>query len=218
VNAAELDEPVVIALTAAGAAVLGMAAGTVLVRRGLAQLDVGSRRRAVWWGAASGLAGGVGGAVAAAQADSAWLVPALLVWGYALAAAATCDALTQRVPTPLVRQAALLTAALGFAASAATGHWKWIGSALAVSLAAGLIFGLFWRFLGAGFGDVRIAILGGLGLAHPTRVGCVVGFAAFVLITLTQAVVTLASGGTRHSLFPYGPAIAAAFLLAAAVP
>jgi hypothetical protein len=38
-----------------------------------------------------------------------------------------------------------------------------------------------------------------------------------VLITLCQALVTLTRGGTRHSLFPFGPAIAAAFLLAGAV-
>ncbi|WAX58490.1 hypothetical protein M6B22_06930 [Jatrophihabitans cynanchi] len=111
----------------------------------------------------------------------------------------------------------MITAVLVLAASAAAGHWKWIGSAVAVSLAAGLIFGFFWRFLGVGFGDVRLAILGGLGLAHPTRVGFLVGFGAFVLITLLQAVITLARGGNRRSLFPYGPAIAMAFLLAAAV-
>ena len=39
--------------------------------------------------------------------------------------------------------------------------------------------------------------------------------AAFILITVTQATVTLARGGTRHSTFPYGPAIATAFLFAA---
>lgn len=217
-NAADhLDEPVAIALTAASAATLGVAAGSILVRRGLAQLDVDMPRGAARWGAASGLVAGVGGAVAAVQTDSAWLVPALLVWAYALAAAATCDALTQRVPAPLVRQAAVITLVLVVTASAVTAHWDWIWSAVAVSLASAFTFAIFWRFFGAGFGDVRLAVLGGLGVAHPTRVGLLVGFGVFVLITLSQAAVTLARGGTRHSLFPYGPAIAAAFLIAGAV-
>jgi prepilin signal peptidase PulO-like enzyme (type II secretory pathway) len=38
-----------------------------------------------------------------------------------------------------------------------------------------------------------------------------------ILITVTQATVTLARGGNRHTTFPYGPAIAAAFVLAAVV-
>ena len=41
--------------------------------------------------------------------------------------------------------------------------------------------------------------------------------AAFILITVTQATVTLARGGNRHTTFPYGPAIAAAFVVAAVV-
>ena len=75
-----------------------------------------------------------------------------------------------------------------------------------------------WRFAGAGFGDVRLAVLGGLGIVHPTHVGLVVvAVAAFILITVTQATVTLARGGNRHTTFPYGPAIAAAIVVAAVV-
>ena len=216
-NTTDFDEPIAIAMTAAGAAALGVAAGVVLVQRGLTRLDVDMSGRVARWGAASGLLGGLGGAAGAVGADSAWLLPALLVWAYALTAAATCDALTQRVPTPLVRQAAVVTVVLMVAAAAVTAHWEWVWSAVAVSLAAGLSFMICWRFFGAGFGDVRVAVLGGLGVAHPTRVGLLIGFGVFVLITLSQAAVTLARGGTRHSLFPYGPAIAAAFLIAGAV-
>jgi leader peptidase (prepilin peptidase)/N-methyltransferase len=214
VNATDFDEPIAIAITAPGAAALGVAAGVVLVQHGLARLDVDKPARAARLGAATGLLGGLGGAAGAVQADSLWLLPALLVWACALTAAAACDALTQRVPTSLVRQAAVITLVLVVAASAVTAHWDWTWSAVAVSLASGFIFAIFWRFFGAGFGDVRLAVLGGLGVAHPTRVVFLVGFGAFVLITLSQAAVTLARGGTRHSLFPYGPAIAAAFLIA----
>jgi leader peptidase (prepilin peptidase) / N-methyltransferase len=51
----------------------------------------------------------------------------------------------------------------------------------------------------------------------PTQLGLVVAVAAFILITVTQATVTLARGGNRHTTFPYGPAIAASFVLAAVV-
>ena len=43
------------------------------------------------------------------RTETWWLSPALLVWGWALVAAACCDAVTQRVPTPLVRQAGGVT-------------------------------------------------------------------------------------------------------------
>ena len=77
-----------------------------------------------------------------------------------------------------------------------------------------------WRFAGAGFGDVRLAVLSGLrglGIVHPTHLGLVVAVAALILITVTQATVTLARGGNRHTTFPYGPAIAAALVVAAVV-
>ena len=78
-----------------------------------------------------------------------------------------------------------------------------------------MILAVCWRVAGAGFGDVRLATLGGLGLVHPTHLGLVVALAAFILITVTQATVTLARGGNRQTTFPYGPAIAASFVIAA---
>jgi leader peptidase (prepilin peptidase)/N-methyltransferase len=69
---------------------------------------------------------------------------------------------------------------------------------------------------GAGLGDVRLAVLGGLGLGHGTHLGLVIGVATFALITLTTADVTLAQGATRHNTFAYAPGLAAGFLLAAA--
>jgi leader peptidase (prepilin peptidase) / N-methyltransferase len=76
---------------------------------------------------------------------------------------------------------------------------------------------LCWRFAGAGFGDVRLATLGGLGLGHATHRGLLMALAAFTLITVTQAVVTLMRGGDRRSTIPYGPALAVGFLLSAAL-
>jgi leader peptidase (prepilin peptidase)/N-methyltransferase len=72
-----------------------------------------------------------------------------------------------------------------------------------------------WRFAGAGFGDVRLATLGGLGLGHATHEGLLIALAGFALIIGVQAATTLARGGDRRSNIPYGPALAIGFLLAA---
>src|SRR4051812_20606891 len=107
------------------AALIGTVTTPVLVARGLAQLARPD--------AASGglhLAGALGGGAAGAAALVAsqrtgiwWLAPALLCWGWALVAAACCDAVTQRVPTPLVRQASVLTCVLLTVGLAVQGDW-----------------------------------------------------------------------------------------------
>ena len=198
-------------------ALVGAAATPWLTTYGLAQLArIDAARPGLTL--ASAVAGGGAGTAAIVTSHRAgtwWLVPALLIWGSALVAAASCDAVTQRIPTPLVRQAAVGTGVLltvGFAA-----HGDWLGlliSGLAAA-AAGVVLLLCWRFAGAGFGDVRLAVLGGLGLGHATHRGLLLALAAFSLITVTQAVITLMRDGDRRGTFPYGPALAAGFLLAA---
>ena len=201
------------------AALTGAVATPVLAARGLAQL---ARPDAMSRGVS--LASALGGIAAGAAAMAAthrtgiwWLPPALLVWGCALVAAACCDAVTQRVPTALVRQAGVLTCALLTVALAVRGDWSGLALSGVAAVASGLVMLLCWRFAGAGFGDVRLATLGGLGLGHATHRGLVMALAAFTLITVTQAVVTLMRGGDRRSTIPYGPALAVGFLLAAAL-
>ena len=198
------------------AALIG-AVTTPVAARGLAEL---ARQDAVSGGfrLAGALSGGAAGAAAIATSHRAgtwWLLPALLVWGCALVAAACCDAVTQRVPTPLVRRAGVVTCALLVVGLALQGDWTGLMISGVASLASGLTLLLGWRFAGAGFGDVRLATLGGLGLGHATHRGLLVALAAFASITVTQAVITLMRGGNRRSTFPYGPALAIGFLLAA---
>jgi leader peptidase (prepilin peptidase) / N-methyltransferase len=201
--------------TAAVAAVIGIFAGAELVPHGMAQLGLSASRRLVLVARAVGGLAAIAGVVAVYRAGSWWLLPALLVWAVALAAVAVCDAATQRVPTSLVRRAAVAVGVLVVIAAAGAVDWRWALLAAVCAAAAGATLTACWRFAGAGFGDVRLAVLGGLGLVHPTRVGILLAIAAFILITVTQAIVTLARGGNRHSTFPYGPAIATAFVLAA---
>jgi leader peptidase (prepilin peptidase)/N-methyltransferase len=143
-----------------------------------------------------------------------WLAPALMIWGCALVAAACCDAVTKRIPTALVRQASVVTCALLIVALAMHGDWPGLVLSGAAALASGLTMLMCWRFVGAGFGDVRLATLGGLGLGHATHRGLLIALSTFTLITMTQAVITLMRGGDRRSTFPYGPALAVGFLLA----
>src|SRR3954449_9626483 len=93
------------------AALIGTVTAPVLAARGLTQL---ARQEAA--GRGLRLAGALGGAAAGAaaiatshRAGSWWLLPGLLVWGCALVAAACCDAVTQRVPPPIVRRGALVS-------------------------------------------------------------------------------------------------------------
>jgi leader peptidase (prepilin peptidase)/N-methyltransferase len=217
VSVTDLHDAAAATGVAALTALAGVAVGGALVRRGLAHLEVSASRRARAAGYGTGALAGVAAVLAARHAGSWWLLPGLLAWSYGLAAAATCDAITQRVPTPLVRQAALTTAVLVLTATAATAHWRWAVLAAISAAAAAVIFAFCWRFLGAGFGDVRLAVLGGIGLAQPTRAGLVAAIAAFTVISLGQAAATLARGGNRRTPFPYGPCIAVAFLVSAIV-
>ena len=203
--------------TAAAAAAGGGAGGQMLVDHGLGHLDSSSTRPVRVAARLSVGAAGVVAALASRHTGSWWLLPALLVWAYSLAAAATCDAVTQRIPTPLVRQGGAATALLILLACVVTTHWRWAVLAAISAAAAGVILLICWRFAGAGFGDVRLAVLGGLGLVDPTHRGLALAVAAFIVLTLSQATVVLARGGSRRSQFPYGPAIAIAFAIAAFV-
>jgi leader peptidase (prepilin peptidase) / N-methyltransferase len=201
------------------AALIGTVTTPVLAARGLAQL---ARREAASRGLrlAGALGGGAAGAAAIAtshRAGSWWLLPGLLVWGCALVAAACCDAVTQRIPTPLVRQAGGVTCVLLTIGLAVQSDWTGLVISGVAAVVSGLTLLLCWRFAGAGFGDVRLATLGGLGLGHATFRGLLVAVAAFCVIILVQAIANLTRGGNRHSRLPFGPALAAAFLLAAAL-
>jgi leader peptidase (prepilin peptidase)/N-methyltransferase len=204
---------------AAAAAVTGAVATPVLAARGLAHLGRpdAMNRGVSLAGALGGIAAGAA-AMATTHRTGIWgLAPVLLVWGCALVAAACCDAVTQRVPTALVRQAGVVTCTVLAVVLAVHGDWPGLALSGVAALASGLVMLLCWRFAGAGFGDVRLATLGGLGLGHATHRGLLLALAAFTLITVTQAVVTLMRGGDRRSTIPYGPALAVGFLLAAAL-
>lgn len=199
------------------AALIGAAITPVLAVRGLGQLARSEAASGTLRLAAVLGGGAAGGAtvMASHRAGTWWLFPALLAWGCAVVAAACCDAITQRVPTRLVRRAGLVTCALLIVGLAVEGDWTGLVISGVAAVASGLTLLFCWRFAGAGFGDVRLAMLGGLGLGHATQRGLLLALAAFAMITLAQAVMTLMRGGNRRNTFPYGPALAIGFLVAA---
>ena len=123
--AATTSHIVQLSATGAAAAAAGVLVGAELTARGMVQLQLDASKRLVWVGRVVGGVAGIAGVIATHRAGSWWLLPALLLWTYGLAAAATCDAATQRIPTQLVRQATVAVAVLVVFAAAGAGHWRW---------------------------------------------------------------------------------------------
>lgn len=162
-----------------------------------------------------GAAAGIAAAALAAKTGEAAAWPGLMAWAATLTAAAACDALTRRVPTPLVRQAAVATALLLLLAAGLTGTWTRLGWAFLGSVVSGLLLALGERYAGVGRGDVRLAVLGGLGLGWVGLGGAWIGLAVLCAVSLVQVLVAFARGGDRRTHIPYGPALVAGFLAAA---
>jgi leader peptidase (prepilin peptidase)/N-methyltransferase len=203
---------------AVGVAAGGFAAVPLLVVWGLRRLD--AVRYAASWplrGVAAG-AGVVAGVVAVAAADRAgslWWLPALACWSATLAAATVCDARTQRIPTPLVRTGMVTTGVLLVVAGIVTADWRAPVLSAAAAAGAGLVLLLCWRFAGVGFGDVRLAVLGGLGLGHTHYRAVILAVLVFAVLAAAMAAIAYARTRDRRAMIAYGPALAAGFLLAA---
>ena len=208
-------------MTTWGVAALAGAGGALalpfFVRTGLRELGRAGRTRSavVISSAAVGVASAVCAAIAADRAGSWRWLPALLLWATTLSAAAACDALAQRVPTRLVLRAAVAVLALLILASVLTNDWRALAVATVSAASSAAIFLICWRFLGAGFGDVRLAALGGLGLGHATFASLAAGVGFFAVVLTVQAIWTMTVTHDRHATFGYGPALAVGFLVAA---
>jgi leader peptidase (prepilin peptidase) / N-methyltransferase len=200
-------------------ALFGALAAPALTTRGLLQLERLDLRSKdlLLMAAIGGAAAGAATVLASLRWDVLAVAPALLIWGTSLVAVACCDAVTQRVPTPLVRQAGVVTSVLLTCGFTLHGDWRGLLISAVAAAASGLVLVLCWRFAGAGFGDVRLTVLGGLGLGHATPRGLVLALAVFVVIITTQALMTLVRSGKRQRTFPFGPALAAGFLAAATI-
>lgn len=165
--------------------------------------------------AVGGLVAAATAAVSCARTGSWWLFPATLSWAYGMATAAGYDAVTRRIPTRIVWPAAGVTAALLMLAGLATGSWQPLLTGIAAALAAGLILASCWRFAGLGFGDVRLGVLGGLGLGQTGGPAITAGVAAFAVAAAAWAAVVYLRTRDRKATFPVGPALTLGFLTAA---
>jgi leader peptidase (prepilin peptidase)/N-methyltransferase len=153
--------------------------------------------------------------LAALRADNPALVLPLVFWGAALVAASSCDAVSQRIPTALVRQSIVLVCLLLTSTSVLYEDWSGLVMSMVTAATSGLVLLLCWRVAGAGFGDVRLAVLGGLGLGHATDRGLLIGLAVLTLVVFVQATITLRRGGSLHTPLPMAPALSIGFVIAA---
>ncbi len=100
-------------------------------------------------------------------------------------------------------------------AAVATGDWRALVVTAAAVLASGAVVALCWRIAGVGFGDVRLAAAGGLGLGHVTTMSVAVGLALFAGFSVTQAVYVYRRTRNRRAHFALAPALVLGFLAAA---
>jgi leader peptidase (prepilin peptidase) / N-methyltransferase len=200
------------------AACAGLILAPMAVGHGIRQLENPHRPGcpAVGLAALVGAVSGVAAAAAAYRAGSWWWLPALLVWAIILAAAAVCDGRVQRIPTRLVYAGGLAAAGLVVGAALVTGDVRALALTIVAVGAGGLVLAFCWRFLGIGFGDVRLAALGGLGLGHTTPIPLALGVLALAAALSATVVWTVLRSGERVAQVSYGPAIALSAIVAAA--
>lgn len=146
------------------------------------------------------------------------LLPAYVVWACALVALAVCDGLTQRIPTPLVRQSTIVVSLALLAGAVSAADWTLLLAAAAWTIASAFALLLAWHFAGTGFGDVRLGVLGGLGLAFANPTSLLLGLGAWAALATGQAMAASARGGSLRTRVALGPGLATAFLVAACIP
>ncbi len=152
--------------------------------------------------------GVVGGAGAVLAATSPAHAVGLGILAAACALLAPIDLATERLPDALVLPALGGLLASLVVASAITGDWARLGTAVLASLAAGAgYFALAWISPSSmGLGDVKLALPLGLALGWHGWLVLLVGvLAAFVLLLVVALVLLVARRGIRGVQVPFGP-------------
>lgn len=164
---------------------------------------------------AAALAGLIVAAVAVV-AGAGWVTVVVAVWAVPVVAAAAIDATTTRLPNTIIFCG--ITASLAATLVAAVGSGDW--SILTRAATGAVLFG-GWLLVvhliaptGLGFGDVKYAVLLGVGVGAIAPVGVVLVLIGSVVV---HAVVMVArplpaqrTGLVEAGVAPYGPALAVA--------
>lgn len=190
---------------------------SALVYRGMSQLG-GLEHRSGRLLVVSAICGGLGAgaAVWSAYETGAWhLLPAHVVWSCLLIAAGLCDAVTQRIPTVLVRAGTAATAVLFTVAFGVERDWLGLVLTAAASVASVATLLVCWGLLGVGRGDIRLGLLGALGLGGADGRGLLIGLLVLAIVVVGQVVTLHVTGASSRAHIPLGPALAAGFISAA---
>ncbi len=150
----------------------------------------------------------LGGAAAVLAATSPAHGVGLGILAIACALLAPVDLATERLPDALVLPALGGLLASLVVASAITGDWARLGTAVLAALAAGLgYFALAWISPSSmGLGDVKLALPLGLALGWHGWLVLLVGvLAAFVLLLVAALVLLVVRRSIRGVQVPFGP-------------
>lgn len=162
-----------------------------------------------WW-----LASGLAALAAVAAAGH----PAAVVAGLAgggLAAAAVVDGREGRIPTPVAHGTTAASLVLLVADAGLSGDWAPLGRAVALTAGLVVVFTILWMAGGMGFGDVRMAAA-----TVTASVAGVPGLVALVWGAFLSAGALVAGRrivGRGGGTVPFGPALAAGWLLSIAL-
>jgi len=137
--------------------------------------------------------------------------PIALLAGVGLGAAAGVDLVERRIPTPIAHGTTIVSGIVVTASLLSEGNLRglvtlWLSTATVVT-----IYAVLWLAGGVGFGDVRLAA------ATVSAAGAGLGYVAAMVMVPILVLPVIAIGwrlAGRPSPVPYGPALAAGWLVA----
>jgi prepilin signal peptidase PulO-like enzyme (type II secretory pathway) len=123
------------------------------------------------------------------------------------------DAVEGRIPTPVAHGTTAISLVALSGHAMATGDWRTVLWAVALTTMLVLGLGMLWLARGIGFGDVRLAAALVTAMTSGVQGLTVVVYSAFLL---AGAAVVLRRLRGRRGDIPFGPALAMGWVLAVA--
>lgn len=164
--------------------------------------------------ATAAVAAGIMVAVVAAVANAGWVGVVVAVWTVPVVAAAMIDATTTRLPNTVVGPGAAVSFATAGVVSVVSGDSSIVSGAVvgAVVFGGWLLVVHLVSPTGLGFGDVKFAVLLGVGIGAIAPIGVVLVLVGSVVVhavvMLVRPLPAQRCGVVDRWAAPYGPALA----------